>query len=327
MNTPKPAISVIVPIYNAERTLSRCVESILAQTFGDWELVLVDDGSSDGSGAVCDRYAAQDSRISVIHKPNEGVAATRMRGIESASGDYSIQIDADDWVEPTMLGELYATARQECADVVICDFWNDYDGRKPNRRQCQQPSALTSEAVLVDMLRGRGVKPYCWNRLVRHECYGRYGIAIPSDISHGEDFYVSLALLRHKELRVAYRPQAYYHYVQAEGCNLLTRTYTAEDFERDVRLKDHCLELMRGHSLYAMVEERNAFHIVRRAFNGGVFSSAEFKACTYGYRNLIRHNKTIASHRRWRLYLSCIGFYRVMYGYKAAAKVAKGHKR
>ncbi len=319
----QPAISVIVPVYNAENNIARCVESILAQSFGDWELVLVNDGSKDGSGEICDHYAATNPRIKVIHKPNEGVAATRQRGIEAASGQYSIQIDADDWVEPTMLEDLYHKAEEERADMVICDFYNDFAGRKPHQQVCQRPSGLTSKQVLRDISEGRGVKPYCWNKLVRHECYTRYNVVIPADVSHGEDFLLCISLLRHPELRIAYQPKAYYHYVQGEGCNLLTHTYTAEDFERDCRLRQYCLALMEGHELLAQVEQRTSFHVVRRAFNGGIFGAKEFKRLTYGYRHSIRNNRHIAWHRRWRLYLSCIGLYGLMYGYKAVSAWTK----
>lgn len=310
-----PAISVIVPIYNASQSLQRCVESILVQTFADWELILVDDGSRDNSGSLCDDYAATDPRIRVIHKPNEGVAATRRRGIEAARGVYCIQIDSDDWVEPTMLEELYATAQREGVDVVICDFYYDYGGRKPARYQRQRPSGLTSQAIVSDLLEGREVKPYCWNKLVRKECYE--GVEIPSDISHGEDFLINLALFKSNQVRVAYLPQAFYHYVHDEKSNLLTRTYTAKDFERDVRLKEYCARLYEGDARLPLVESRNVFHIVRRAFNGGIFTSAEFKERTWHYRNIVRNNRSLAWHRRWRLYLSCLGLYRLMYGYKA----------
>ena len=94
----QPLVSVIVPVYNAERGIARCIESILNQSLRDIELILVDDGSSDRSGTICDEYAVKDGRISVVHKANEGVAATRMVGINLAKGEYSIQVDADDWV-------------------------------------------------------------------------------------------------------------------------------------------------------------------------------------------------------------------------------------
>ena len=101
------AISVIVPIYKAENYLHKCIDSILAQTFQDFQLILVDDGSPDKSGKICDDYAVKDSRIEVIHKQNGGVMSARKCGILSARGLYSIQIDPDDWVEPSLLEDLF----------------------------------------------------------------------------------------------------------------------------------------------------------------------------------------------------------------------------
>ena len=101
-----PAVSVIVPVYNAEPYIRRCLDSISAQTFKDFEVILIDDGSPDHCGAICDEYARQDSRFRVIHKENEGVAVARQCGIDNAQGTYSIHCDPDDWVEPNWLEEL-----------------------------------------------------------------------------------------------------------------------------------------------------------------------------------------------------------------------------
>ena len=107
-----PIISIIIPVYKAEGHLHRCVDSILAQSFTDFELLLVDDGSPDGSGKICDEYAAKDSRVKVLHKQNGGVSSARQTGIENATGEYTIHADPDDWIEPTMLEELYNKATE-----------------------------------------------------------------------------------------------------------------------------------------------------------------------------------------------------------------------
>ena len=122
----KPKISVIVPVYKAEKYLHRCVDSIIAQTFTDWELLLVDDGSPDKSGEICDGYSRHDGRIMVYHKNNGGVSTARQTGIDKAIGDYTIHVDPDDWIEPTMLEELYHKATDNNADMVICDFVFEY---------------------------------------------------------------------------------------------------------------------------------------------------------------------------------------------------------
>ena len=103
----QPAVSVIVPVYKAENYLCHCVDSLLAQTFPDFEILLIDDGSPDHSGDICDEYARKDSRVRVFHKENEGVSSTRQCGIDNAKGEYTIHADPDDWVEPDMLEELY----------------------------------------------------------------------------------------------------------------------------------------------------------------------------------------------------------------------------
>lgn len=121
-----PKISIIVPVYKAEPYLHRCVDSILAQTFTEWELILVDDGSPDQSGKICDEYAKKDQRVKVIHKVNGGVSSARQKGLDEARGEYTIHADPDDWAEPNMLEELYNEASKKEADMVMCDFICEY---------------------------------------------------------------------------------------------------------------------------------------------------------------------------------------------------------
>lgn len=120
-----PAVSIIVPIYNAEKYLQKCIDSVLSQTFKDWECILVDDGSPDRCGEICDEYAKNDNRFKVIHQVNGGVSSARQIGHDLANGEYTIHIDPDDWVEPTMIEELYSKARSEDSDMVICDYFQN----------------------------------------------------------------------------------------------------------------------------------------------------------------------------------------------------------
>ena len=112
-----PKISVIVPVYKAEAYLHRCIDSLLAQTFFDFEILLVDDGSPDRSGEICAEYARKDRRVRVFRKNNGGVSSARQCGIDNVVGEYSIHVDPDDWVEPTMLEELYEKAKKEAAPL------------------------------------------------------------------------------------------------------------------------------------------------------------------------------------------------------------------
>ena len=124
-----PTLSVIVPVYNTEKYLRACIESILAQTFTDFELILIDDGSSDGSGAICDEYANKDLRIQVIHQKNAGVTYARKSGVRRASGEYFSFIDSDDWIHSEMFERMVGKGVETSADVVVCDVSLEYDAK------------------------------------------------------------------------------------------------------------------------------------------------------------------------------------------------------
>lgn len=115
-------ISVIVAVYQAENYLRRCLDSILNQTFKDWDCILVDDGSTDRSGVICDEHAVRDSRFRVIHQANRGVSITRQVGLDAAKGEYIIFADSDDWVEAEWLEKLHRKMIADNVDMVICDF-------------------------------------------------------------------------------------------------------------------------------------------------------------------------------------------------------------
>lgn len=122
MNQPK--ISVIVPVYNAEKWLRRCVDSILAQTYTDFELLLVDDGSTDGSGAICDEYATLDARIRPFHKPNGGVSSARNLGLDNARGEWICFVDSDNWMAKNSLESLLTV--DSVAEFRLSPFWIEH---------------------------------------------------------------------------------------------------------------------------------------------------------------------------------------------------------
>ena len=127
------AISIIIPVYNTEKYLRRCIESVLSQSFTDFELILVDDGSKDSSPQICDEYASQDKRVRVIHKVNGGVSAARNDGLDIAKGEYVTFIDSDDWVEREYLQSLYD---KRSLDFVIGNFINEPSGKKRKINEC-----------------------------------------------------------------------------------------------------------------------------------------------------------------------------------------------
>lgn len=124
-------ISIIVPIYNVQQYLHKCIDSILKQTYKEFEIILVDDGSPDECGSICEEYAQKDSRIKVIHKNNQGLGEARNTGLEVAKGKYVYFLDSDDWIEPNMLQSMLSEMQTEKADFVMCGFKKCTTGREP----------------------------------------------------------------------------------------------------------------------------------------------------------------------------------------------------
>lgn len=165
----QPEITVVVPVYNVENYLRRCVESICRQTFRDLEILLVDDGSTDGSGALCDVLAAEDARIRVLHKPNGGLSDARNYGIEHAEGNSIAFIDSDDYIEPEMMEVLHSLQQMHHADIAVCGVYNAYaSGRTP---QCPElmTFACTGREALGHTLEGVRMPGTVCNKLIRRE--------------------------------------------------------------------------------------------------------------------------------------------------------------
>lgn len=227
-------ISVIVAVYKAEAYLYRCVDSLLAQTFTDFEILLIDDGSPDRSGEICDEYARKDARIRVFHKANEGVGATRQFGIDHACGEYSIHADPDDWVEPTMLEELYRKAKETDADMVICDYYVDFPHKTTYRKQ--EPTSLDSPQLMKDLF--QRLHAALWNKLIKSSCYQTREVHFIKGINYREDLLVNMQILKH-ETKVAYLPRAFYHYDQILNSGSITRSITYEYYKVSEEVYKH----------------------------------------------------------------------------------------
>ena len=219
-----PKVSVIVAVFQAVKTLRRCLDSIKNQTMTEWECLLVDDGSSDGSGKMCDEYASADARFRVIHKPNEGVAIARQTGIDSAKGDYVIFADADDWVEPDWLEKLYGKITADKADMAICDYERISSNHTEYWIGC--PGSLDKNEYLRGLLAGH-FWGALWNKLVKRDCYRLY-VSIPPHMDYWEDLYITCQLLT-KEIKITYVPQMLYHYDIGVNDKSLTKKHRESD--------------------------------------------------------------------------------------------------
>lgn len=298
-----PLISIIVPIYNAENYLHRCVDSILSQTLLDIEILLINDGSSDRSANICNEYARIDNRIRVFHNNNQGVSRTRQFGINHALGEYTIHVDSDDWVEPNMLEILYNEAIMHRADIVICDFYIDL--KKYTRIVKQEPSSLHHYDVLRDLF--NYLHGSLCNKLIKRSCYTEYSILFPMDMSLCEDLYVICSILKH-DIKISYVPQPFYHYVQNENEHSITKIVNSS-YDYDLFLLERFSNLLNNETCVEDCRNKFVFDLVQRSFERKNFTSLQFKKLFYKYRKIIisKHNKSL--YIRMKLYLSCIGFY------------------
>ena len=204
----QPKISVIVPVYKAEKYLHRCVGSLLAQTFADFEIILVDDGSPDNCGEICDEYAKKDNRFKVIHQKNGGVSLARQAGLDKATGDYIIHCDPDDWIEPEMLQEMLTKAQEENADMVICDHYRESNNEITYCSHKLQNPITAKEALrkMIDYKIGTAL----WDKLMRKEICK--GITFsPIELAIGEDQLFCIKVVNN-DIKITYLPKAYYHY-------------------------------------------------------------------------------------------------------------------
>jgi glycosyltransferase involved in cell wall biosynthesis len=211
--------SILVPVYNSERYLKECFESALRQAGEDYELVLVDDGSTDGGGAICDCYAEiYPDRVRVIHQPNGGLIMARRAGIRAAKGDYCMFLDADDAYEPDCLATVRETIRETGADVVIFNNYSFFeeDGTvEPNRAAFSDGSVFegASKHLIYEKLIAGEELNNIWFKAIRTELLQSDDTDYPfyADNPHGEDLLQSLYPLTHAQ-KIVYRDRRLYRY-------------------------------------------------------------------------------------------------------------------
>ncbi len=215
MENYTPKISVIVPVYNVEQYLPRCIDSILAQTFTDFELLLIDDGSTDNSGKICDEYAERDNRILTFHKMNEGISATREFAINHVNGQFVQFVDSDDWIESNMFELMYNQAIATNADIVGCNFIQEYKNKLLKTKAIYKDK----ESFILSVISNHwGV---LWKLLIRHQLFIKYDIHFPNGIDGGEDYFVVTQLLLNCNV-VSFIDSYLYHYVRYNNTSFIS---------------------------------------------------------------------------------------------------------
>ena len=228
----KPLLSVIVPVYNTKKYLRKCLDSILAQTYNDYELILVDDGSTDGSSEICDEYAQKSERVFVIHKENCGLLHTRKIGFNEARGEYISYIDSDDFIEPEMYEYMIKKLREHNADIAICNMTYDTNGEREKFPDFTDGGFFDKEKLKMeiypymlysDNCNKVALPPSLCNKIIRKDVLKKALSDADNTISFGEDALCSFPCLL--DANSVYICKGKYFYIYRQVPNSLTRAY------------------------------------------------------------------------------------------------------
>lgn len=265
----QPLVSIIVPVYNAEIYLGPCLERLRSQTWPDLEIILVNDGSTDGSGQLCAAAARVDGRIRFLDRPNGGVSAARNAALAAAKGDYLQFSDSDDLLTPDATETLVRAAQVTGADLVISHFFRVDGEKQAQRGHIKGERLLTRQEFAQEMVKAPANYYYgaLWNKLYRRSIVEKQGLRFEEGVSWSEDFLFNLEYLRHVRL-VAAVPKPLYYYHKRPG-SLITSQAT---LRKVIRMKrdtfDYYKNLYQDLDLYDEQKARVYRYLISTATDG-----------------------------------------------------------
>lgn len=280
MNEKKAKVSVIIPVCNAEQFLGKCIDSIISQTYKNIELILVDDGSSDLSGGICDEYAEKDSRITVIHQKNAGVSAARNAGMAEAAGDLFFFADSDDYIPVDSIEGLHRTMEEYDADISIGveEYFRYKDGREVHwKRPFRSPAksiCLDTKTALKELLLQRTISGSAWGKLYRRHVFSN--VTFPEGHVHESKATVYKTFMKARRIALACET-TYFYQIREDG---LTRGTDCKNKSEDMilaiekqcsEITEHYPELKREADLRRLDAYFHAF------INAGENESGEFR--------------------------------------------------
>lgn len=238
-------VSVIVPVYNVEKYLARCIQSVCGQSYQGLEIILVDDGSKDKSGVICDEYAEQDGRIKVIHKENGGLGDARNAGVEKAEGKYLLFVDSDDRIHENLVRDTVETAEKNQADMVIFD----YIGEEENGNLTDRFTFPFSVNRVIEVAEEKElIMRSCSavNKLIRRELWKESGFQFPKG-RYYEDL-ATIPKVMTKTKKIVYLPEVYYYYLMRDGSIMHSRNFE-KNYEDRTWAVDQLLEYFERENL------------------------------------------------------------------------------
>lgn len=268
--------SLIVPVYNVQDYLHQCIESILKQTYKEFEVILVDDGSTDNSGKICDEYAQKDNRIKVVHKINAGLVSARKEGLKSSSGEFIINIDSDDWIENILLEEIEKIINVYSPDVIAFNFfYNTFSKqtiKEHNLKEGYYDKNALEKEIYPKMLYDNsqpfysfGLRPNLWGKVFRRNILYNNQLEVDDRITLGEDAACTYpTMLQAKSLFVLNKPLYHYRYNEKS----ITNSYKKNMLENNEKLINHLFnKLGNNHNLNKQIYHYIAFLLFLSIFN------------------------------------------------------------
>lgn len=245
-------ISIIIPVYKVEKYLEKCIESVLKQTYTNLQIILVDDGSPDNCGKICDEYAKKDSRIEVIHKANGGLSDARNVGISKAKGRYIGFVDSDDYIKEDMYEILLNLIKKYDADVSICNLYDVIDGNECIRNKENGIREYSRIDILKEILLDKNIQSYAWNKLYKKELFDEIKYPIGKKYEDiGTTFYL---FEKCNKIVVTSEPEYYYLKRADSLVNNVTEStildYTEIIIQRYLYIKQNIKELRKYNNYY-----------------------------------------------------------------------------
>lgn len=321
-------ISVIIPVYNVQQYLEKCIESVVNQTYKNLEIILIDDGSTDMSGKICDEFAEKDGRIKVIHSKNGGVSAARNIGLDIATGEYIGFVDSDDWIESQMYEKLLKNIKSNNADISICDVFIEQNGTKIHTVLDKYKQNFTRKEILEILFDNVGFN-WLWNKLIKRKLFENYDfenkIRLHTDIYMGEDILCVCECICRSEI-ISYVSEPLYHYLQRSGSACknkfnLKKTTNINAYEKITKIYEKNAPIFENIAKVAYIEAN--IHVINWMFLDKCYEKDIVeeirknikKCCTFGiYSNLKMNHKIeiILIAISPKLLYKCIGFIKLL---------------
>lgn len=266
-----PLVTLMIPIYNAERYLRRCLDSVAEQTFRDMEVLLLNDGSKDGSLSICKEYEQKDARFRVVDKENTGVSDTRNQGMRLAHGKYLQFMDSDDWLTPDATESLVTAAEKDQCDLVVADFYRVDGEHYVEKQHIRTEEVMSREEFAMEMAEDPADFYYgvMWNKLYRREIVEQYGLKCDTTLNFCEDFLFNLSFIRYGERFRALQKPVYY-YMKRKGSLVATESVSVDAVRLRFELLERYRDLYQSMGLYEEHKLKINSYIVSIAKDGVV---------------------------------------------------------